>query len=221
MIEELTTLTFSSATASLASASVFSVIRSLQSTTNKGRVSNSTAALINVIAFIHYFRMRSIWDQNKTDIVPIRYSDWFLTCPLLLFEFFILMEWISVDDEKIKLSIAPELIGPVVVGLIATICMLGFGYLSEKTSSEQKKWIYYGIGFFFLLVLASSLKQAEEYKQRTDPEYNKISKFPWVFIAIWILYGLAYLMKSRDLWYNVLDIFAKAVFAVVIGFTVS
>ena len=68
-MEHLTSTSFSSATALMGSMSIFSLISSLQAKTKKGKLSNSLAVLINTVAFIHYFRMREVWDINKKDIV--------------------------------------------------------------------------------------------------------------------------------------------------------
>ena len=41
------------------------------------------------------------------------------------------------------------------------------------------------------------------HKYKKDDKYKKVPKWPWIFIIIWVLYGLAYLSKSRDLFYNI------------------
>ena len=89
MIEDLTSTSFSSVTAGLGGITLFSLAKAINTKDNKKKLSNATAVLINSIAFIHYLRMRNFYDKsNKSaDLVQVRYSDWFLTCPLLLFEF--------------------------------------------------------------------------------------------------------------------------------------
>ena len=210
-METFTDTSFSSVTAGLGAIAVFSFLRSINGKTNKEKLSNGTASLINIIAFIHYLRMRKIWDDKHKDLVSTRYSDWFLTCPLLLFEFYILMEWIKVDEQTNKLSVDKGLGLPIVISMIATLSMLLCGFLSELY--PEQKWEFYGLGFGCLLVLFSVLYMIDK-KRKKD---KSVPQWPWIFIGIWVLYGAAYLMENRDLFYNILDLIAKGAFAMCIA----
>ena len=210
-METFTDTSFSSVTAGLGAIAVFSFLRSINGKTNKEKLSNGTASLINIIAFIHYLRMRKIWDDKHKDLVSTRYSDWFLTCPLLLFEFYILMEWIKVDEQTNKLSVDKGLGLPIVISMIATLSMLLCGFLSELY--PEQKWEFYGLGFGCLLVLFSVLYMIDK-KRKKD---KSVPQWPWIFIGIWALYGAAYLMENRDLFYNILDLIAKGAFAMCIA----
>ena len=210
-METFTDTSFSSVTAGLGAIAVFSFLRSINGKTNKEKLSNGTASLINIIAFIHYLRMRKIWDDKHKDLVSTRYSDWFLTCPLLLFEFYILMEWIKVDGQTNKLSVDKGLGLPIVISMIATLSMLLCGFLSELY--PKQKWEFYGLGFGCLLVLFSVLYMIDK-KRKKD---KSVPQWPWIFIGIWVLYGAAYLMENRDLFYNILDLIAKGAFAMCIA----
>ena len=172
-------------------------------------MSNATAVLINLIAFIHYYKMRNMYDSGDTfDLVQLRYSDWFLTCPLLLFEFFLLMEFIQVKNNKI--TVDPKYSGQIIATIVLTVLMLVFGYLSE-TKSEYK-WAFYVLGFVCLLIIFLILFNLNNKRNKDDPN-KKLPKYPWFFILIWVLYGLAFLAPARDLFYNILDLIAKGVFA--------
>lgn len=208
MIENLTSTTFSSVTAGLGGITLFSLSRALTSDSQKKKLSNSIAVLINCIAFIHYYKMRNMYDVgNVNDLVQIRYSDWFITCPLLLIEFFILLEFIQINNNKINID--SKYSNQIIISLITTLLMLIFGYLSE--TMPKYKWTFYSLGFLSLIILIVVLlnmnnKQSKETK-------NKLPKYPWFFIIIWILYGLVYILPNRDLFYNILDLISKGVFA--------
>lgn len=210
MIEDLTTTSFSTVTASMGAMALFNLIMAVKSNEPSKKISNSLSVLINTIAFIHYFRMRKIWDQNKTDIVGVRYSDWFITCPLLLIEFFILMEWIKIDKLG-NINIDKELQFPIILSLILTVLMLVFGYVSEKILSL--KYLFFGLGSICLVIMFFVL-----YENQKKVNTKKKKLYPIFFIAIWALYGVVYLLPDhRDLFYNILDFIAKVVFAFMIG----
>ena len=103
----------------------------------------------------------------------------------------------------------------IVISIAATVLMLVCGYLSELI--PKHKWQYFGLGFVFLFVLGFALYKVHKDKLKKDDKYKKVPKWPWIFIIIWVLYGLAYLSKSRDLFYNILDLAAKGLFAFIIG----
>lgn len=211
MIEDLTTTSFSTVTASMGAIAVFNLIMAIKSKNVNKKISNALSVLINTIAFIHYIRMRNIWDQSKEDIVSVRYSDWFITCPLLLLEYFVLMEWINIDNNTGKINVNKELIFPIIVSIILTVAMLVCGYLAEKISNL--KYLYFGIGCICLIalfiILHSNQKKIKQKENR---------KYPIFFIAIWALYGCVFLLPNyRDLFYNILDFIAKVLFAFMIG----
>lgn len=208
--ENLTTSSFYTVTATLGAVAVFSAIRSLTSKTSKKKLSNATAALINVIAFIHYTRMTNMWSTDKNNITGIRYSDWFITCPLLLFEFFILMDWIYYDQEE-KLNIKDNLTTPIIITVLATLAMLFCGYLSEKYINL--KWQLFTLAFIFLIIIFAILINTKP-KKRND---KNSPKYPWIFIGLWVLYGFSYLSKNKNIFYNILDLIAKGLFAFIIG----
>ena len=210
MIEDLTATSFSTTTASMGAISVFNLIRALNVDTPKQKLSNSLSTLINVIAFIHYLRMRKQYDDGKKDIVGVRYSDWFVTCPLLLIEYCVLMEWITFDENNNIILDFNEIFN-ISICIVLTLSMLVFGYLAEK--NPDSKNIYFSLGFISLILLYCSLYFRQRYIKREDKK-----NYPIFFILIWSLYGLVFLLPSyRDLFYNILDFIAKVVFAFFIG----
>ena len=150
--------------------------------------------------------MRNLFDSgNNFDLVPLRYSDWFLTCPLLLFEFFILMDFIKIKDSKLKIDAKDSI--NIIATIICSILMLIFGYLAETKTNY--KWTFYSLGFISLVIMFLILINLHFQQEKNNPKYKNLPKYPWFFIAIWVLYGLAFIVPARDLFYNILDLIAK------------
>ena len=49
------------------------------------------AGLITGIAFVHYMYMRNIWVQENDTPTTYRYIDWFITMPLQIIEFYLIL----------------------------------------------------------------------------------------------------------------------------------
>ena len=87
----------------------------------KWRTPISVSALVTGIAASHYFYMRKIWVNSKSNPVVYRYIDWILTVPLQIIEFYLILS----VAKKIPQSLFIKLLG-------ASIVMLVFGYLGES-----------------------------------------------------------------------------------------
>ena len=134
-------------------------------------------ALVNGIASFMYYQLI----QNPN--IKIRYMDWVLTTPLLLYE----------------LSIIQNKTDPIIQCIIqiSNLFMFYFGWLGEK--NKKKRFFYCCLGFIPLCIIFYLLYH---------PTF-----FYYYFLVLWSFYGIVYLLpKKRNLSYNLLDIFSKSIF---------
>ena len=92
-MEQITSTTFSGVSATFGGLTIYSALRSLNSEDEKKRLTSAISALILFIAYFHYSKMTNIYnskDFNQEQLTLIRYSDWIITVPLLIFELFLI-----------------------------------------------------------------------------------------------------------------------------------
>ena len=137
-------------------------------------------SLVNLIAAIMYYQL------IKNPSLKIRYFDWILTTPLLLYELSIIQE---ITDPVIQIIIQ-----------ISNLLMFYFGWLGEK--NNKKRYLYFLLGFIPLYIIFSLL-------------YNHTFYY-FYFLILWTAYGVVYLLqKNRNLFYNILDILSKSIFGLI------
>lgn len=103
----------------LAASSAFFALERLN-IKEKWKTSLSISSLVTGIAASHYFYMRTIWVKQGKNPITYRYIDWFLTVPLQIIEFYLIL---SVSN-KIPANIFYKL-------LSSSILMILFGFLGE------------------------------------------------------------------------------------------
>lgn len=140
-------------------------------------------ALINLIAsYMYYFLI-------KNPSIQIRYIDWILTTPLLLYE---LSNILNIKNKTIQIIIQ-----------ICNLLMFYFGWLGEI--QPKKRFLFCFLGFIPLVIIFSIY-----YSFLTD---FQTTFYYYYFLIIWSMYGIVYLKKkNRAVYYNVLDILSKSIF---------
>ena len=143
-------------------------------------------SLINLIASYMYFLL------IKNPSIKIRYIDWILTTPLLLYE---LSTILDIKDKNIQIIIQ-----------ISNLLMFSFGWFGEKYLKYRNLFCF--LGFIPLFIIFSIL-----YKYVINP----IHKFYYnYFLILWSFYGIIYLKKNnRGIYYNFLDILSKSIFSLI------
>ena len=153
------------------------------------------------------------------NITPHRYYDWYLTTPTMLVSLCIYLIYLKNDQENrtIENSLIKVLydnLNIIIPILILNFIMLTSGYLTEIRKIPKIPGIIFGfIPFlvYFYLIYENFAKYS------TDG--LKIFIF---FFSVWFTYGIAALMnyKTKNIMYNILDLFAKNFFGVYLGFVI-
>jgi bacteriorhodopsin len=176
-------------------------VEALRTTSPTVRHVMNLETCISVVA--GYFYSQFIDTINKPgeidfkDINSTRYTDWFITTPLMLLVLLISLSYQpgsgSVDAKNYLFV------------LVLNICMLLFGYMGEK--GVLSKPVACLIGFLFFIVLFGFIYF--QYVCGSSGMFN-YALFG-AYVGIWSLYGLVYLLdeEHKNMAYNVLDVSAK------------
>jgi len=214
--------TFFTAYIALAGTTVITLIAALgdnfNENTNKLKYSLISETCVNVIAGLTYTYIMNLLDGkglSLNKVTPIRYIDWFLTTPLLIFSFVL---YTNHYDNKERRRLDPDHVNQnpnyKALGYILPLnfAMLAFGYMGETGIIESKKGLIYGFAAYAALFYGI---------HREYIKNNKDQSMKWIYLAftfVWFLYGVAYLLGTRykNITYNFLDVVSKAGFGILI-----
>lgn len=202
-LQSVADVSFSSAAAAMGGAALLNTIAATRATGANGRTSNGYAAMVNAVAFVHYLYMRNRRSLGIKDVTAVRYSDWFITTPLMLAEISSL--W--------KSDIGTGSYG---LAVTANLLMLACGFHAQQLRLKGANWRPYWAGGAALLIVLFGAMSKQHSEAKADKEQKKAGS---VFLGIWALYGLAFLLEgeARETAYSVLDIIAKGGLGVYVG----
>ena len=177
------------------------------------KILHEVLVLETVVQFIEFsFYVWLIYNFNniKIDISVVRYYDWFLTTPTMLFALICFMvyfhkktEFNSTTEEMSLENIYHENSNIINKILASNAIMLLLGYLGELNIISKVSGFMGGT--FFLLY-------AFYYLYVTFVKNQSINKYLfWFNFILWSGYGIAYLLshENKNNMYNILDVFAK------------
>lgn len=189
---------------------VFLVIER-ESVEEKWKTPTTVAAMVTGIATVHYYYMRSVWVKTQTSPVVYRYIDWFLTVPLQIIEFYLILSVAS----KIPVRLFYQL-------LVASIVMLIAGFLGETGSINRMLGFIIGTAAWLYVLYEIMFGEAARLKDETTDESVKFAfdSLKYIVSIGWVIYPIGYLLKERNmnLFYNLGDLVNKILFALVIWY---
>jgi bacteriorhodopsin len=157
------------------------------------------------IGLIVYFNLRSM--------ATIRYYDWFITTPTMLFTTALVYYYLyKVEQNKEKEISLRQFVKDhqksLAIILLANFMMLLFGYLGEtKVINSYTAFVF---GFIFLAIAFYTLYQ-DFAKHLKEQRYLFI-----ILTAVWSMYGVVFLFPAayKNIVFNFLDIIAKNFFGI-------
>ena len=189
---------------------VFLVIER-ESVQEKWKTPTTVAAMVTGIATVHYYYMRSVWVKTQTSPVVYRYIDWFLTVPLQIIEFYLILSVAS----KIPIKLFYQL-------LVASIVMLMAGFLGETGIINRMLGFVVGTIAWLYVLYEIMFGEAARLKDETTDESVKFAfnSLKYIVSIGWVIYPIGYLLKERNmnLLYNLGDLVNKILFALVIWY---
>jgi len=154
--------------------------------------------LVTTIQLVWYIKLYKSF--NLTTMATKRYSDWFVTTPLMLTSMAVYYVYESGKQFTIE-----KYRKPLVQMFIANFVMLLVGFLAEKGLMDRV--VALGIGFAAFGFVFKKLY--DEF--RTD-ESDQLYK---LLTSVWALYGVAFMLPDvqKNIMYNCLDLISKNFFA--------
>ena len=165
---------------------------------------NALSILILLIAYVHYYT-GILYPTGPGTSMWFRYSDWMITCPLLVYELAYLRGLKPFGKDAIHVALAS----------MASIAMIAAGWHASRQKGSMRV-LWWGLGSVFLAIVFFLLSNPV-------PEEKREGSLAWisnVFLWLWIPYGIIFWLppSARHVSFNVLDILSKSVLGLVIAY---
>ena len=184
----------------------------------KWQTSLTVMTIVTFIAFIHYLYMRDLWVTTQASPITYRYIDWFITVPLQIVEFYLILSAVT----KISPSVFWRL-------LIASIVMLVAGYIGEAGLGSVNIFFAIGMVAWFAILYEIFFGVAGYlYSKVTHmPTKAAFSGLRLVVTIGWAIYPIGYAygymtpdpdVNTLNIIYNLADFINKIAFGMMIWY---
>ena len=184
------------------------------------RLSMLVVGLVTLIAGIHYYYMRDYWISFGESPIVYRYIDWFLTVPLQMIEFYLILVAAGI---AISTNVFWKL-------LIGSLIMLLGGYAGEIG------WLSPGLGFVigmagWIIIIFEIFRGESSLKAKTNVNIKKaFTSLRLIVLIGWAIYPLGYIfgfitpmigggevnIATLNIIYNLSDFINKILFGLII-----
>ena len=176
----------------------------------------TVAGLITGIAFINYMFMRGVWVQTADSPTVYRYIDWFITMPLQMVEFYLILAVVRKISNRIFWRL-----------LIGSLVMVGGAYAGETGHIKPILGLVISIGGWVFVLYEIFSGEAGKAAAKSG---NKIFVTAFGILRMivtvgWCIYPLGYVFgyltgsvddNSLNIIYNLADFVNKIAFGLVI-----
>ncbi len=181
------------------------------------RTSITVAGVITGIAFINYIYIRNIWVQTGDTPTLYRYVDWFITIPLQMIQFYLILSAV----KKVSSGIFWRL-------LIGSLVMISGGYLGEAgyLPSKMFGFVIGMTGWIYLLYEIFSGEAGKAASKNGNKSFiSSFSTLRMIVVVGYSIYPLGYVFgfikggidsNSLNAIYNLFDFVNKIAFCLVI-----
>ncbi len=208
-------ISFFVATMAMMASSVFFFLER-DSVLGKWKTSVTVAGLITGIATVHYFYMRDVWVTTGQSPTVFRYVDWFLTVPLQIVEFYLILAAIA----SVPLALFWRL-------LTYSLIMLIFGYLGEANFVNVTLGFTIGMIAWIMIIYEIFFGEASKINSNSANEscQNAFNALRLIVTIGWAIYPIGYFwgymlgsanMNIVNIIYNYADLINKTAFGLVI-----
>lgn len=168
--------------------------------------------VVQIIELIFYVGLVYSFSKLKNDVSVLRYYDWFLTTPTMLFTIIAFMIYKNEQNKENEETeqqhssvqqIFNDYKDSIMKILLLNAATLSFGVLGEKKKiSRNSAFLSGSIAFIYSFYLI--------YKNFVNDLLLNKQVF-WFNFILWAMYGIAYTFsyKNQNIAYNILDIFSK------------
>ena len=122
-------------------------------------VSLLVAALVTLVAAVHYFYMREVWVTTGESPTVYRYIDWLITVPLQMVEFYLILFAVGAATSRIFWHL-----------LVGTLVMLLGGYFGEIGAVDATLGFIVGmVGWVYILYFILPAKLVKKLLPQAEP----------------------------------------------------
>ena len=181
----------------------------------KWGVSLLVAALVTLVAAVHYFYMREVWASTGESPTVYRYIDWLITVPLQMIEFYLILAAVGAATSRIFWHL-----------LVGTLVMLLGGYFGEIGVIDATLGFIIGMaGWVYILYFIFAGEAGQNVKNTSPAVQSAFGAMRLIVLVGWSIYPLGYvlgyLMGSVDAAslngiYNIADLVNKIAFGLMI-----
>ena len=210
-------ISFFIATAMMLAATVFFILER-QNVSKKWKTSLTIASLVTGVAFWHYLYMKKMWVATSVSPTLFRYVDWFITVPLQMVEFYLIVAAVAI----VRVSVFWKM-------LISSLIMLLGGFLGEAGLVNETAG--FTVGFLAWLYIIYEIFVGEA-SQANKASGNKASQhafntIKWIVTIGWSIYPIGYVLgyltntanvDTLNIIYNLADLVNKVAFGVAIWY---
>ena len=180
------------------------------------RPSVTVAGIITGVAFVHYIYMRGVWVQTGDTPTVYRYIDWFITVPLQMIEFYLILSAVRKVSSKMFWRL-----------LIGSLVMLIGGYLGETEAIPRSLGFVIGMtGWIYILYEIFSGEAGRiAAKSGNKPFVTAFNALRMIVTVGWAIYPLGYIfgyltggvdVNVLNVIYNLADFINKIAFGLII-----
>ena len=183
---------------------------------SKWKTSLIVSGLITGIAFVHYLYMRDIWLAGLGTPLVYRYVDWFITVPLQIIEFYLILKIIGSTPARLFWKL-----------LIASVVMLLAGYVGEAAIAPAFTSFVIGMIAWFYILYEIFFGTAGHLSAqgKNKAAVRAYTSLKWLVTIGWSIYPIGYLfglyggssgLDLLNITYNLADFVNKIAFGLII-----
>ncbi len=198
--KDMTDMTFSTIQSVLTGVILYSSINAVTADTKQKKLSCSVSALLLVITLISNKRISALYKiDDKKQIFLERRINWLITFPLLIFDLFLKLRWIELEEDGDYKS---EYLKEFFLCIILSIVIICISFIQDYTTI-----LLWPLSIMLLLGLYSII--AYVYYKNGD---NNVNWWVIPIIITWSIYSVSLVFNIDNYILNFIDI-SKAIFA--------
>jgi bacteriorhodopsin len=200
-------------------ASTFFFFLERQSVPRRWTASVTTAGLVTAVAFWNYIYMREIWQETQQSPQVFRYTDWIITVPLQIIEFYLILDAVTTVSSGLFYRL-----------MISSLVMLIAGYLGD--TGVAPCWISFAVGmagWFYIIYEVFAGEAASANKQSNNAAAQQAFSSMRIILTLgWSMYPIGYVVGHTgptadsgspailNIVYNVADLVNKTAFGLAV-----
>ena len=180
------------------------------------RPSVTVAGIVTGVAFVNYIYMRGVWIDSGNTPTVYRYIDWFITVPLQMIEFYLILSVVRKVSGKMFWRL-----------LIGSLVMLMGGYLGETEAIPRSLGFVIGMaGWIYILYEIFSGEAGRAAAKSGNKTFvTAFNALRMIVTVGWAIYPLGYIFgyftggvnaDALNVIYNLADFINKIAFGLII-----